>query len=75
MNIECSSCRYAELTVFEPCAHEAEGLVAYECRRYPPQCSVVADVGDGDATGIQTWPTVHANDWCGEFQPSEETAA
>jgi hypothetical protein len=38
-----------------------------QCRRYAPQPTA-------DAKNAH-WPVVSANDWCGEYQPSEKAAA
>lgn len=38
-----------------------------QCRRYAPQ----PGNGGGTATSAAAhWPTVSAEDWCGEFQPA-----
>lgn len=64
----CIDCKFAELTMFPPCEHEAEGTLAYECRRYPPVPLVLEPAGEGTGDVVQTWPTVQADDWCGEFE-------
>ena len=44
------------------CAHYAEQ--PSECRRYAPQPT--------EADAKAQWPTVSAQDWCGEYKPDAE---
>ena len=60
----CQSCRHAELTMFDPCDHEEVGVLAYECRRFPP----TVFVGDEETGAVQAWPTMQPEDWCGEWE-------
>ena len=38
-----------------------------QCRRYAPQ--------PDDTAGTAKWPTVSADDWCGEYQGAQGQAA
>lgn len=46
----------------QACAHFANS--DSECRRYAPQ--------PAEAHGKAQWPTVSAQDWCGEFKADAE---
>lgn len=60
--LSCGTCRHADVAV------DGDEM-AMTCRRYPPQM-VAVQVGDVDARwgdGAQGWPSVEADDWCGEW--------
>ena len=46
----------------QTCAHYATD--GSECRRYAPQPT--------EADAKAQWPTVSAQDWCGEYKPDAE---
>jgi hypothetical protein len=58
MQRDCYTCRF-----WKGSSH-GEG----ECRRHPPQLTVVPD-GNEECPGVKTaWPETDQEDWCGEWE-------
>lgn len=58
MDRACKDCKYCYGS--EP---NKLGKIWYECRKNPPQM-----LTDMDTPLHSAWPSVKANDWCGEFK-------
>jgi hypothetical protein len=56
----CGRCRY-----FEPGAYQGEGT----CRRQAPPARALL-LHEQRTERATLWPPVHADDWCGEWQPT-----
>lgn len=60
MSATCQTCRYAEPLIGD----DAEPYM--RCRRFPAQLFMESP-GDGPDGVMQGWPSVEADDWCGEW--------
>ena len=74
MERNCQNCDHAgqnRVIVSGGTRHETGGLV---CRRYPPSVGTHQLFNDHKMELTSTWPSVHAEDRCGEFTPRQESA-
>lgn len=60
--MNCKDCRYFENNFKVPDRKKVDGYG--ECRQKSPISTVA----------ISPWPTVHEDDWCGEFRKSHRAA-
>lgn len=69
MERKCENCDHAgrnRVIVMDGTRHETGGLV---CRRYPPSVGPHQPFSDHRMELTSQWPSVHADDRCGEFTP------